>query len=146
LPARRVGAGALLTFCALHNTLYGIAQFAQLFTGAHRMSEQTYEDFSKYGKEFADSGLKSFASLSKGAQAIAVEATEYTKKSFEAGGVLIENLLSAKSFEKAIEIQSDYAKQSYEAFVAEVSKIGDLYAELAKDAYKPFESVIAKAK
>lgn len=110
------------------------------------MSEQTYEDFSKYGKEFADSGLKSFASLSKGAQAIAVEATEYTKKSFEAGGVLIENLLSAKSFEKAIEIQSDYAKQSYEAFVAEVSKIGDLYAELAKDAYKPFESVIAKAK
>lgn len=28
---------------------------------------QTYEDFSKYGKEFADTGLKSFASLSKGA-------------------------------------------------------------------------------
>ncbi|KQZ99629.1 Phasin [Mesorhizobium sp. Root157] len=109
------------------------------------MSEQTYEDFSKYGKEFADSGLKSFASLSKGAQAIAVEATEYGKKSFEAGSALIENLLSAKSLDKAIEVQSDYAKQSYEAFVAEVSKIGDLYAELAKDAYKPFESVIAKA-
>ncbi|TIP56477.1 MAG: phasin family protein, partial [Mesorhizobium sp.] len=42
---------------------------------------QTYEDFSKYGKEFADNGLKSFASLSKGAQAIATEAGEYTKKS-----------------------------------------------------------------
>lgn len=110
------------------------------------MSEQTYEDFSKYGKEFADSGLKSFASLSKGAQAIAVETTEYTKKSFEAGSTLIGNLLSAKSLEKAIELQSDYAKQSYESFVAEVTKIGDLYAELAKDAYKPFESVVAKAK
>jgi hypothetical protein len=110
------------------------------------MSEQTYEDFSKYGKEFADSGLKSFASLSKGAQAIAAEATDYTKKSFEAGSAVVEKMLSAKSFEKVIEIQSDYAKQSYESFVAEVSKIGDLYAELAKDAYKPFESVIAKAK
>ncbi|KQZ16723.1 Phasin [Mesorhizobium sp. Root552] len=110
------------------------------------MSEQTYEDFSKYGKEFADSGLKSFASLSKGAQAIAVEATDYTKKSFEAGSAAVEKLLSAKSFEKVIEIQSDYAKQSYESFVAEVTKISDLYAELAKDAYKPFESVVAKAK
>jgi hypothetical protein len=30
--------------------------------------------------------------------------------------------------------------------VAEVTKISDLYAELAKDAYKPFESVVAKAK
>ncbi|RTM04764.1 MAG: phasin family protein, partial [Hyphomicrobiales bacterium] len=26
---------------------------------------QTYEDFTKYGKEFADTGLKSFASLTK---------------------------------------------------------------------------------
>jgi hypothetical protein len=110
------------------------------------MSEQTYEDFSKYGKEFADSGLKSFASLSKGAQAIAVEATDYTKKSFEAGSAAVEKLLSAKSFEKVIEIQSDFAKQSYESFVAEVTKISDLYAELAKDTYKPFESVVAKAK
>lgn len=110
------------------------------------MSEQTYEDFSKYGKEFADSGLKSFASLSKGAQAIAVEATDYTKKSFEAGSAAVEKLLSAKSFEKVIEIQSDFAKQSYESFVAEATKISDLYAELAKDAYKPFESVVAKAR
>ena len=69
---------------------------------------QTYEDFSKYGKEFADTGLKSFASLSKGAQAIATEAGEYTKKSFEAGSAAVEKLFSAKSLEKAIEIQTDY--------------------------------------
>jgi hypothetical protein len=113
--------------------------------GIHEMT-QTYEDFSKYGKDFADTGLKSFASLSKGAQAIAVEAGEYTKKSFEAGGTTVEKLLSAKSLDKAIEIQSDYARQAYESFVAEATKIGDLYAELAKEAYKPFESIVAKAK
>ncbi len=107
---------------------------------------QTYEDFTKYGKEFADSGLKSFASLSKGTQAIAVEAADYTKKSFENGSLFMEKLLSAKSFDSAVEIQSDYVKQSYEAFVAEATKIGDLYAELAKEAYKPFESIVAKAK
>lgn len=107
---------------------------------------QTHEDFAKYGKEFADSGLKSFATLSKSAQAIAVEATDYTKRSVEAGNAFFEKLLSAKSLDKVVEIQADYAKQSYEAFVAEASKFGDLYAELAKETYQPFESFVVKAK
>jgi hypothetical protein len=124
----------------------GAPEEGRLNRQGNREMTQTYEDFSKYGKEFADTGLKSFASLSKGAQAIATEAGEYTKKSFEAGSAAVEKLFSAKSLDKAIEIQSDYAKQSYEAFVAEATKIGDLYAELAKEAYKPFESIVAKAK
>jgi hypothetical protein len=107
---------------------------------------QTFEDAGKIGKEFVDNGLKSFASLSKGVQAIAVEATEYTKKSFEAGSAALEKLAAAKTLEKAIEVQTDYAKQAYEGFVAQASKVGELYAEVAKEAYKPFESLVAKAK
>lgn len=107
---------------------------------------QTFEDAGKFGKEFMDTGLKSFASLSKGFQAIAAEATEYSKKSFETGNAAIEKLVAAKSLEKAIEIQADYAKQAYEGFVAQATKIGELYAEVAKDAYKPYESIVAKAK
>jgi hypothetical protein len=37
-------------------------------------------------------------------------------------------------------------KAAYEGFVAETSKIGELYADLAKETYKPFESMMAKAK
>lgn len=107
---------------------------------------QTFEDAGKFGKEFMDTGLKSFASLSKGFQAIAAEATEYSKKSFETGNAAIEKLVAAKSLEKAIEIQTDYAKQAYEGFVAQATKLGELYAEVAKDAYKPYESIVAKAK
>ena len=107
---------------------------------------QTFEDAGKFGKEFMDTGLKSFASLTKGFQAIAAEATEYSKKSFETGNAAIEKLVAAKSLEKAIEIQTDYAKQAYEGFVAQATKIGELYAEVAKDAYKPYESIVAKAK
>ena len=107
---------------------------------------QTLEDAGKFGKEFMDTGLKSLASLSKGWQSIAVEATEYSKKSFESGSAAMEKLVSAKSLEKAIEIQTDFAKQAYEGFVAEATKIGELYAELYKDTYKPFESIVAKTK
>lgn len=107
---------------------------------------QTHEDLSKYGKDFVDTGLKSFASLSKGAQAITAEASDYTKKSFEVGAATFEKLLGVRSFEKVVEIQTEYAKQAYEGFVAEATKISELYADLAKEAYKPYESFVTKTK
>jgi hypothetical protein len=44
-----------------------------------------------------------------------------------------------------MEVQSEYLKSSYEDFVAQSTKLSELYAGLAKEAYKPFEGVIAKA-
>jgi hypothetical protein len=107
---------------------------------------QTFEDAGKYGKEFLDSGLESFTAVARDAQAISGEASNYAKTVFETGATTIEKLLSAKSIEKAVEIQTDYLKQSYEGFVAETTKMSGLYADMAKDAYKPFESLVAKAK
>ncbi len=107
---------------------------------------QPFEDANKLGKEFLDANLKSLATLSKSVQAIAVETGEYTKKLFETGGAALEKLFSAKSLDKAFEIQTDFAKQAYEGFVAEATKLGELYAETARDAYKPFEGLVAKAK
>jgi hypothetical protein len=49
-----------------------------------------------------------------------------------------------KSPDKAIEVQTEYAKTVYETFVAESQKIGELYADLAKQAYKPFEDFATK--
>jgi hypothetical protein len=107
---------------------------------------QSFDDVSRFSKEYVDSGVKSFTSVSKGAQAIAAEATDYSKKSLEAGSQVFEKLLTAKSLEKAIEIQSEYVKQAYEGLVAEATKFGQLYADLAKEAYKPYESIVSKVK
>lgn len=107
---------------------------------------QSFEESGKFSKEALDNGLKSFAAISRNMQTIATEATDYSKKAFEAGTATFEKLFSAKSPEKAFELQVDYLKQSYEGFVAQATKMGDLYAEMAKDAYKPFEHLVAKAK
>ena len=103
------------------------------------------EDLQQVSKENVDIALKSMGVLSKGSQAIAVEITDYSKKAFEDGTAALEKLFGVKSFEKAIEVQTEYAKTAYEGFVAKASKIGELYADLAKETYKPFETLMAKA-
>jgi phasin family protein len=105
----------------------------------------TPEDMQKFGKDNMDVAMSSFGALSKSAQAIAVEVADYSKKSIEGSAAAWEKLVGAKSLEKAMEVQSDYLKSSYQDFVAEATKLGELYVALAKEAYKPFEGVLAKA-
>ena len=102
------------------------------------------DEMQQFGKDNMDATMKSFGLCSKSAQAIAVELADYSKKVFEQGTATTEKLIGAKSLEKAFEVQSDFVKSSYEGFVAEATKLGELYADLAKDAYKPFESQFGK--
>src|SRR5262252_1094872 len=106
---------------------------------------KSFDDMQKLSKDNMDLAMKSFGAVSKGFQAIAVEVADYSKKSFEEGSATLEKLLGAKTLEKAIEIQTAYAKSAYEGFVAQATKLGELYAELAKESYKPFETFVAKA-
>ena len=98
-----------------------------------------FDDFQKFGKDGFDNAVKFFNTLSKGGQAISVEVVDYTKRAFEDATAATEKLAGAKSLEKAFEVQSDYVKRAYEGFVAESTKLGELYAELAQQAYKSFD-------
>ena len=105
---------------------------------------KNFEDIQKLGKENIDTCVKQFSTVSKGWQTIATEVADYSKKSFEDGSAALDKLLGAKTLEKAIEVQSDYAKSAYEGFVAQATKMGELYTDLAKESYKPLEGMMAK--
>jgi hypothetical protein len=105
---------------------------------------KNFDDVQKVSKDNMDAAMKSFGAVSKASQAIATEFADYSKKSFEDSTKVMEKLLGVKSIEKAMDIQTDYAKTAYESFVAEATKMGELYADLAKETYKPFEAYVVK--
>ena len=104
----------------------------------------TNEEMQKFGKDSMEVAMSSFGLWTKNAQAIAAEVVDYSKKSVEGSTAAWEKLMGAKSIEKAMEVQTEYLKSSYQDFVAEATKLGELYTDLAKETYKPFESAIAK--
>ncbi len=105
---------------------------------------KNFDEIQQFGKENVDVALKSFGATTKGVQAIAVEMADYSRKSFENGAAAFEKLLGARSVDKAIEVQQGYLKDVYEGFVSEAAKVGELYADLAKEAYKPYENLFTK--
>jgi hypothetical protein len=106
--------------------------------------EQATDNFQKMGKHNYDAMLRSYDELNKGLQAIGARMTEYSKLAFEDATRTFEKLISVKSFEQAIEIQSQYAKRAYDNWVAEASKLSEIYADMARDASRPVEQAAAK--
>jgi hypothetical protein len=96
------------------------------------------------GNEQIDTGTASSDTFPGGFQAIATAYGDYTKKSFEDTKLFVEKLSGVKSLDKAIEVQTEFAKTAYETFVTESQKIAALYSDLAKQSYKPFGGFVAK--
>lgn len=101
------------------------------------------DEFQTFGKDGFEAYVASSNALTKGFQAIAQETADFSRKSFEKGTAAIEKLTASKSLEKAIEAQQAFAKESYEALVAQMTKMNELYINTAKEAYKPFEASFA---
>jgi hypothetical protein len=102
-----------------------------------------FDEFQKFGKGQVEAASTAAISLAKAFQTIAAETTDYSKKSLEANSAYVEKLLGAKSLDDAVQTQSEYAKSAYEGFVTQATRIGELYTNLAKEAFKPVESMIA---
>jgi hypothetical protein len=105
----------------------------------------SFEDIQKFGKENLDNAVKAFGVQQKSVQAIATEVADYSKKAVEAGSATFEKLAGVKTLDKAIEIQTDFAKTAYEGYVAHATKVGELVTEFAKETFKPIEGLMAKA-
>jgi hypothetical protein len=103
----------------------------------------TFEDFQKFSKDQMDAFTTASTTWSKGLQDIAAESTDYSKKTFAAGTAMFEKLLGARSVESAIQIQTEFAKQAYEGFVAQATRVSELCTRVTSDALKPVTAAYA---
>ena len=103
-------------------------------------------DMQKFAKANIDASMKSFDLLAKNFQTIATEMTDYTKRLFENGTKTFEKLVGAKSLDKAIEVQSEYAKAACEDYFAEATKVSQLCIDLGKEALKPYEGLMERTR
>jgi hypothetical protein len=104
------------------------------------------EDFQKFGQANMETSMKMFGDMTKNFQAIAAEMTDFSKKSFEDGSQTMEKLMASKSIEQTVEIQTTFAKRAYDNYMAQMTRVGGMYQELAKEAVKPMERAFQQAR
>lgn len=95
------------------------------------------EDATAFGQLNVDALTKSSELATKAAEGINEEITSYTKKSFEDGVAAVQDLASAKTPTELFEKQSAFAQAAFEGFVAQATKMNEIFTATAKEVTAP---------
>lgn len=102
-------------------------------------------DFNTFSKENVEALVTSMTKAGKGYEQINAAVIAYTKSAVEDGVSAAKRIAGAKSVQEIIEVQSDFAKSSLDAYIGEMNKVTDLYASTMKDAFKPINERVSAA-
>ena len=107
--------------------------------GVEKMSKGI-EDASQFGQDNVEAVVASGKVMAKAAEEMNAEIMAFSKKSYEDGMAAAKELSSVKSVSEFFEMQTTLAKSSFEGFVAEATKLNEMYAAAAKEAFAPINA------
>ena len=92
---------------------------------------------SAFGKQNVEAWVASATAAQKGIEAISARSVAFSKQALENHVAATKSILTSKSVQEFVEKQNDYAKSSFEAYVAELSSFSDLFSGVAKETFQP---------
>ena len=108
-------------------------------TGMETMTA-ALEKFSSFGKGNVEAYMQASTVFAKTVERINGEVFNFSKQQVEDGVAAFKAVSGAKSFHEAWEVQSDFAKSALDSYVAQATKMNDLWMEAAKKASEPFNT------
>jgi phasin family protein len=100
-------------------------------------SMTAFAEMNSVSKQAFDAWVESATVASRGVEAINGQVMAYAKKSMESGVAAAKSLSGAKSLKEIVDIQTAYAKSSFDSYVSEMTKLSDFAQTVTKDAIKP---------
>jgi phasin family protein len=99
-----------------------------------------YEELADLGRENFAAVLRANAALSEGLEAIGKEVMGYARTSFESAAEAATALLSAKTLEDVVQLNTEFAKASLERLLERSAKLSEMGVKVANDALAPLGS------
>ncbi|MFN3463708.1 MAG: phasin family protein [Terricaulis sp.] len=96
-----------------------------------------FSEATAFGKQNIEAWVASATAAQKGFEALSARAVAFQKAALENHVAAAKSLMTSKSVQEFAEKQNDYAKASFEAYVAEVTEVSELVQGLAKETFQP---------
>jgi phasin family protein len=127
------------TFEAAENVETTMKNGAEAFKTGFEKAVKGYDQFLGFGKETVEAYTKAANVAAKGAETLHNEIFAYSKQSMEDTMAAAKALMATKSVHEAFELQSDFAKTQFDGYVAQMTKLGEIYAAAAKGSFAPIQ-------
>ncbi len=107
--------------------------------GVEKMTKDI-ENAASFGQEYVEAVVTSSKIATKAAESLSAEIAAYSKKAYEDSMAAANELTTCKSVSEFVEKQTEFGKISIEGFVAEATKLNEMYAAAAKEAFAPLNA------
>ena len=121
------------------------ADFTNRFKTAFEKSSKFGEEYVDFAKGNVEAVIASSKVAAKAGETLGQEAAEYGKKHLEAATQAFKSFASVKSPTELFQLQSEYAKASFDAMVAEASRVSEALMKVAGDVAQPISNRYALA-
>jgi phasin family protein len=115
------------------------------FAKANTYFFKGYEDMQGFGKENLDAVIEAGTIFAKGAENIGKQMMSLTQGSVETSVNTAKALMGCKTLREVMDLQADYARSSFDALVAEGTKLSELSIKVANDAIAPIQARVTVA-
>jgi phasin family protein len=134
-------------FFAGFDAVPAFAPFQSLFADAGERGQELVKKSQKVAEELADLAranveavVESGRVAAEGARAIGQDVVAKQRDSVEQAADAIRSLAEAKSPTEYLQLQGDFARASFDRFVAETSKLTETVVKLAGEAFQPLSN------
>lgn len=100
---------------------------------------QIFESTTEFSKDTVEAYVESATIAGKGIQAINSDAIAYSKQASEDFTAAAKAVLGSKSINEAISLQSDFVRNAFAGYVAQVTKYNEKAIAVAKESYAPLQ-------
>jgi len=98
------------------------------------------ENTAVFGQGNVEAAITSSKIATKAVESMGAAMTAYSKKSYADSMAAAKELAACKSVGEFVEKQTEFGKISIEGFVAEATRLNEIYAAAAKEAFAPLNA------
>ncbi|MCR9071431.1 MAG: phasin family protein [Alphaproteobacteria bacterium] len=99
-----------------------------------------YDQFATYQQANYEAFTKSFGIFAKGFEDVTKAWFSYTQTSVDSSVDFSKKVMGAKSVNEVVDLQNDFAKSSFDSFVAESTKLSEMTVKTANEAIEPIKA------
>jgi len=96
-----------------------------------------FDEIAMIGRQNIEAAIKSVNVAAKGMEEINGEFIAFSREALEDGVSAAKAAMAAKNIQEAFEIQAGFAKSATEAYFGHMTKFGEMFATVARDAFEP---------
>jgi phasin family protein len=112
---------------------------AETLKAGFEKAVKNYDKLVGFGKENVEAYVKSANVAGKGVETLHNEIFGYSKQSIEGSIAATKALMGAKSVHEAFELQTDYAKTAFDAYIGQLTRVSELFVATSKEAFEPIQ-------